>query len=88
MLEIAYRNIAQRYDSTYGGFDSTPKFPQAMALDFLLRHGARTDNHHATDIIPESVFGFQVNFRNQMIVRVQCRRTSRNDCAVMEDYIG
>ncbi len=50
MLELAYRSIAQRYDATYGGFDSAPKFPQTMALDFLLRHGARTDNPHATDI--------------------------------------
>jgi hypothetical protein len=50
MLEIAYRSVAQRYDETHGGFDSAPKFPQAMALDFLLRHGARTDNSHAIDI--------------------------------------
>ncbi|MEX1186392.1 MAG: thioredoxin domain-containing protein [Gemmatimonadaceae bacterium] len=50
MLELAYRNIAQRYDAARGGFDSAPKFPQAMALDFLLRHGARTDSRHATDI--------------------------------------
>jgi uncharacterized protein YyaL (SSP411 family) len=50
MLEIAYRSVAQRYDETHGGFDSAPKFPQAMALDFLLRHGARTDNRHAIDI--------------------------------------
>ena len=50
MLEIAYRSIAQRYDSTHGGFDSGPKFPQTMALDFLLLHGARTANPHATDI--------------------------------------
>src|SRR5687768_14583218 len=54
MLEIAYRSIAQRYDATFGGFDSAPKFPQAMALDFLLRHGARTDNPHATDIVLSS----------------------------------
>ncbi|CAN5611020.1 thioredoxin domain-containing protein [soil metagenome] len=50
MLEIAYRSIAQRYDATHGGFDTAPKFPQTMALDFLLRHGARTNNPHATDI--------------------------------------
>ncbi|MCR4340555.1 MAG: thioredoxin domain-containing protein [Gemmatimonadaceae bacterium] len=50
MLEVAYRSIAQRYDATHGGFDSAPKFPQAMALDFLLRHGARTDSRHAIDI--------------------------------------
>ena len=50
MLEIAYRNIARRHDADHGGFDSAPKFPQAMALDFLLRHGARTNNPHATDI--------------------------------------
>ncbi len=50
MLEIAYRSLAQRYDETRGGFDSAPKFPQTMALDFLLRHGARTDNRIAIDI--------------------------------------
>ncbi len=50
MLEVAYRNIAQRYDATYGGFDSAPKFPQAMALDFLLRHGARTDSRPPIDM--------------------------------------
>ncbi|MGI9141332.1 MAG: thioredoxin domain-containing protein [Gemmatimonadaceae bacterium] len=50
MLEIAYRSIAQRYDAANGGFDSAPKFPQAMALDFLLRHGARTGNAHATEM--------------------------------------
>ena len=50
MLEIAYRSIAQRYDARHGGFDSAPKFPQAMALDFLLRHSARTDSPHAAEI--------------------------------------
>ncbi len=54
MLEIAYRNIAQRHDADRGGFDRAPKFPQAMALDFLLRHGARTNNPHATEIVLSS----------------------------------
>ena len=35
--EGAARFMEVRYDETHGGFDSAPKFPQAMALDFLLR---------------------------------------------------
>ena len=39
LLERAYRGLAQRYDARHGGFEGAPKFPQAMALDFLLRGG-------------------------------------------------
>ena len=36
-LELAARGILARIDPVHGGFDGAPKFPQAMALDFLLR---------------------------------------------------
>ncbi|MDQ2767466.1 MAG: thioredoxin domain-containing protein [Gemmatimonadota bacterium] len=37
-LDAAARGIAARYDARNGGFEGAPKFPQTMALDFLLRH--------------------------------------------------
>jgi uncharacterized protein len=41
-LDAAARGIAARYDARNGGFEGAPKFPQTMALDFLLRHWRRT----------------------------------------------
>ncbi|HEX2719018.1 MAG TPA: hypothetical protein VHM67_15220, partial [Gemmatimonadaceae bacterium] len=47
LLERAYRGLARSYDEQRGGFGGAPKFPQAMALDFLLRYWARTGTEHA-----------------------------------------
>jgi len=41
-LDVAARGIAARYDARNGGFEGAPKFPQTMALDFLLRHWRRS----------------------------------------------
>jgi len=41
-VETAFANLWQRFDRTHGGWGDAPKFPQPMALEFLLRH------HHAT----------------------------------------
>ncbi|HEV7706535.1 MAG TPA: thioredoxin domain-containing protein [Gemmatimonadaceae bacterium] len=41
-LDAAARGIAARYDARNGGFEGAPKFPQTMALDFLLRHWRRS----------------------------------------------
>ncbi len=41
-LESAFENLWQRFDRTRGGWGDAPKFPQPMALEFLLRY------HHAT----------------------------------------
>ncbi|MGD1993280.1 MAG: thioredoxin domain-containing protein [Anaerolineae bacterium] len=41
-VETAARNLRQRYDPTNGGWGGAPKFPQPMALEFLLRY------HHTT----------------------------------------
>jgi len=49
-LELAYHRLAQQYDTTYGGFGGAPKFPPTMALDFLLRHWARTGTTRALDM--------------------------------------
>ncbi len=41
-LNTAFENLWQRFDRTHGGWGDAPKFPQPMALEFLLRH------HHVT----------------------------------------
>ena len=54
LLERAWRSIAQRYDARQGGFEGAPKFPQAMALDFSLRHWRRTGTTHALEMVTHS----------------------------------
>jgi uncharacterized protein len=54
LLERAWRSIAQRYDARQGGFEGAPKFPQAMALDFSLRHWRRSGTPHALEIATHS----------------------------------
>ena len=54
MLETANRSLAQRYDTTNGGFGSAPKFPATMVLDFLLRQWKRTGTRDALDIAVNS----------------------------------
>jgi uncharacterized protein YyaL (SSP411 family) len=41
-LAAASQNLARQFDRPHGGWGSAPKFPQPMALEFLLRH------HHLT----------------------------------------
>jgi uncharacterized protein YyaL (SSP411 family) len=47
LLERAYRALESRFDEQHGGFEGAPKFPQAMALDFLLRYWGRAGTEHA-----------------------------------------
>ncbi len=39
--------LAREFDGHHGGFGDAPKFPPSMVLEFLLRHGARTDDERA-----------------------------------------
>ena len=41
-LESAFEKMRQSFDDTHGGWGGAPKFPQPMALEFLLSY------HHAT----------------------------------------
>ncbi|MFJ9812073.1 thioredoxin domain-containing protein [Streptomyces sp. NPDC101158] len=41
-LAQALLGLTRDYDATDGGFGGAPKFPPSMALEFLLRHHART----------------------------------------------
>src|SRR5215208_4262109 len=51
LLDAAYTGIAKSYDSINGGFGGAPKFPPAMALEFLLRAYVRTGNPDALQMI-------------------------------------
>lgn len=51
LLDAAYLGLIRGYDSVNGGFGGAPKFPPAMALEFLLRTHARTGNKDARDIV-------------------------------------
>jgi uncharacterized protein YyaL (SSP411 family) len=42
-LDLAASALIQNYDRKYGGWGSAPKFPQPMAIEFLLRRAARGD---------------------------------------------
>ena len=42
-LDKAALNLAQTYDWKYGGWGNAPKFPQPMAIEFLLRRASRGD---------------------------------------------
>ncbi|WP_019629466.1 thioredoxin domain-containing protein [Actinomadura atramentaria] len=46
-LGVAVRSLAAGYDAARGGFGGAPKFPPSMALEFLLRHHARTGDRDA-----------------------------------------
>ncbi|HET9524664.1 MAG TPA: thioredoxin domain-containing protein, partial [Pyrinomonadaceae bacterium] len=54
LLEAAYSGIAKSYDSVNGGFGGAPKFPPAMALEFLLRTFVRTGNEEALEMVRQT----------------------------------
>ncbi len=41
VLDLGEDALAERFDATLGGFGGAPKFPPAMAIDFLLRRYVR-----------------------------------------------
>ncbi|HSL55558.1 MAG TPA: thioredoxin domain-containing protein [Pyrinomonadaceae bacterium] len=51
LLDAAYAGMIRNYDSVNGGFGGAPKFPPAMALEFLLRTYTRTGNREALQMI-------------------------------------
>lgn len=50
VLEAAGRGLAAQYDAEYGGFGGAPKFPQPMALEFLLRYWKRSGDDAAREV--------------------------------------
>jgi uncharacterized protein len=55
LLDEAAQRLAVGFDHANGGFGGAPKFPAAMALDFLLRHHLRTGNRHSLEMVDVSL---------------------------------
>lgn len=51
ILGQAYRSLRQYFDSDNGGFGTSPKFPQPMALEFLLRYFHRSKDKSALEMV-------------------------------------
>jgi len=54
LLERARRGLVAAYDAKHGGFGGAPKFPQAMAMEFLLTQWARTGDVAILDAVHSS----------------------------------
>ncbi len=50
ILDDAYRRLSTRFDHVHGGFGGAPKFPNSMALSFLLRYWRATGELHALEM--------------------------------------
>ena len=53
-LEQAFRQVQANHDLRHGGFGGAPKFPQAPALDFALRHWRRSGEAAALALARDS----------------------------------
>ncbi|TQK52212.1 hypothetical protein FBY35_2640 [Streptomyces sp. SLBN-118] len=53
-LAQALLGLTREYDERNGGFGGAPKFPPSMALEFLLRHYARTGSDGALQMAAET----------------------------------
>jgi len=50
ILDHAFDEFVQSFDSTFGGFGTAPKFPRPTIYNFLLRYYSRTGNLIARDM--------------------------------------
>ena len=50
-LARAMRSLLAQHDQRHGGFGDAPKFPQPMAMEFLLQQWARTGNDAALEVV-------------------------------------
>lgn len=51
VLDAAFLSFTRSFDAANGGFGGAPKFPPAMALEFLLRYYHRTGDRNALAIV-------------------------------------
>ena len=55
IADVAAAVCVQAWDRDLGGFGPAPKFPQAMTIDFLLAHSARTGHSEALEAATHSL---------------------------------
>ncbi|MBL8122983.1 MAG: thioredoxin domain-containing protein [Blastocatellia bacterium] len=51
LSDLAYRSFVKSFDAKNGGFGGAPKFPAAMAMEFLLRYWKRTGDFGALEMV-------------------------------------
>ncbi|MGH3313833.1 MAG: thioredoxin domain-containing protein [Streptomyces sp.] len=56
-LGAALLELTRDFDAARGGFGGAPKFPPSMALEFLLRHHARTSSEGALEMVQATCEG-------------------------------
>jgi len=54
-LELAFENLMQSFDGVNGGWGGGPKFPQSMALEFLLRYHHVTGEPKALEMVTQTL---------------------------------
>lgn len=54
-LDLAYRQLYEKYDKEHGGFGLAPKFPTPHNLMFLLRYWKRTGNSEALEMVKKTL---------------------------------
>jgi uncharacterized protein YyaL (SSP411 family) len=54
-LQSAFRALQQSFDRANGGWGQAPKFPQPMALEFLLRYHHSTGNPNALEMVTQTL---------------------------------
>ncbi|MFQ5710009.1 MAG: thioredoxin domain-containing protein, partial [bacterium] len=55
VLNTAFHQLASRFDDTYGGFGSAPKFPSPHNFTFLLRYWHRTGDQQALNMVVKTM---------------------------------
>jgi len=55
VARIAYRALLEAFDTRHGGWGGAPKFPQPMALEFLLRYHHSTGAVRALEIVTQTL---------------------------------
>ena len=55
VLDAAMVALERSFDATHGGWGAAPKFPQPMAIEFLLRHYLRTGDQRAVAMARRSL---------------------------------
>jgi uncharacterized protein YyaL (SSP411 family) len=54
-VESAFQNLLKRFDRVHGGWGDAPKFPQPMALEFLLRYYHVTGAPRALQMVSQTL---------------------------------
>jgi hypothetical protein len=54
-LELAYEQLAKRFDERHAGFGGAPKFPTPHNLLFLLRYWKRSGNEKALEMVEKTL---------------------------------